>query len=133
MACVTRRRVGTPQIHRTKTRLPYGPAEHRSRVTVHPVEVSQHLPRYGEVQMRYAVGDDELETLAASWLAMAQATSLDAIEAATLQSILQLVDAEIAYTARLENAVWTISEEVGLTGDVAGVAVSEENVPYAQD
>jgi GAF domain-containing protein len=81
--------------------------------------------------MRNAVANDELETLAESWLAMAQATTLDAIEAATLECILKLIDVEVAYTARLENAVWRISEEVGLIGDVAGMAVPEAFVPYA--
>ncbi|HEY5340084.1 MAG TPA: hypothetical protein VIK27_03585 [Candidatus Aquilonibacter sp.] len=48
------------------------------------------------------VANDELETLAASWLEMAQATTLEAIEAATLRCILELLDVEIAYTARRE-------------------------------
>ena len=79
------------------------------------------------------VANDELETLAASWLEMAQATTLEAIEAATLRCILELLDVEIAYTARRENAVWTISEEVGLSGDIAGVAIPEVLVPYAAE
>jgi PAS domain S-box-containing protein len=83
--------------------------------------------------MQYAVNNDELEALAASWLAMAQATTLDAIEAATLKCILEIINVQIAYTARRENAVWTISDQVGLTGNVAGVAIPEALVPYAEE
>jgi PAS domain S-box-containing protein len=83
--------------------------------------------------MRYAVDDRELERLAACWIAMAQATTLDAIEAAALSCLLELTDVDIAFTARREPTVWTISEDVGLTGDVAGVAIPEAHLPYADE
>jgi PAS domain S-box-containing protein len=83
--------------------------------------------------MRDVVDDDELETLAASWIAMAQATTLDAIESATLRCILDLIEVRIAYTARRENAVWTISEHVGLTGDIAAVMIPDALVPDAAE
>jgi len=74
----------------------------------------------------------DVEALAACWLAMAKATTLDEIEAAALDGLLQLVDVKIAYTARREGNVWTFSRQVGLTGDIAGVSILEESVPYAE-
>lgn len=72
----------------------------------------------------------DIELLAESWASMASAATLDELEAATLKGILALTDAPIAYTSRHENGVWTISDHVGLRGDVAGVAIPEEMVPY---
>src|ERR1700684_3546044 len=83
--------------------------------------------------MSNAIQSNDLETLAAAWLSMAQATTLDALEATTLSCLLRLVDADIAYTARRKDAVWTISENVGLTGNIGSVAVPEELVPYAEE
>jgi PAS domain S-box-containing protein len=74
----------------------------------------------------------ELESLAAAWLAMTQAKTLHELEAATLAGLLRMVDFEIAYTSRLEDRKWTISAQVGLHGDVAGILVPEELVPYAE-
>jgi len=74
----------------------------------------------------------EVESLAACWLAMARATTLDEIEAAALSGLLELIDVTIAYTARRENTVWTFSRQVGLSGDIAGVSIPEEHVPYAE-
>jgi PAS domain S-box-containing protein len=72
----------------------------------------------------------DIESLAQSWTAMAAAATLDEIEIATLTGILALTDARIAYIARHENGIWTISTHVGLSGDIAGVAIPEEHVPY---
>lgn len=74
----------------------------------------------------------ELEALAACWLAMAQAATLDEIEATALAGLLELTDVEIVYTARREDGIWTITTQVGLTGNVAGVSVAEEFVPSAE-
>jgi hypothetical protein len=54
----------------------------------------------------------DLESLAACWLVMAEATTLDDIEAATLAGLLGMVDANVAYTARRTDATWTISTEI---------------------
>jgi PAS domain S-box-containing protein len=72
----------------------------------------------------------DIEALAESWVAMAQAATLDDVEAATLAGIRRLTSADIAYTARYEDGVWTIGSHVGLTGDVAGVAIPKEQVSY---
>jgi PAS domain S-box-containing protein len=74
----------------------------------------------------------ELDALAACWLAMAQATTLDEIEAAALTGLLELIDVKIAYTARRGDAMWSFSRQIGLAGDFAGVAIPEEFVPYAE-
>jgi PAS domain S-box-containing protein len=74
----------------------------------------------------------ELETLAACWLAMARAITLDEIEAAALGGLLELIDVQIAYTARREEAVWTFSRAIGLRGDITGVSIPEAFVPYAE-
>jgi len=74
----------------------------------------------------------ELESLAAAWLAMTQAKTLDELESATLAGLLRVVDFEIAYTSRLEDRKWTISAQIGLHGDVEGISVPEEMVPYAE-
>jgi PAS domain S-box-containing protein len=74
----------------------------------------------------------ELEALAQCWLDMAQATTLDEIEGAALNGLLGLIDVKIAYTARREDGIWTIGDQLGLSGDVAGVAVPEEQIPYAE-
>jgi PAS domain S-box-containing protein len=73
----------------------------------------------------------ELETLAAWWLRMAQATTLDEIESAALAGLVSLTGIEIVYTSRREAGVWTITGHVGLTGNPTGVAIPEEMVPYA--
>jgi PAS domain S-box-containing protein len=73
----------------------------------------------------------ELETLAAWWLGMAQAKTLDEIESAALASLVSLTGMEIAYTSRREAGVWTITGHIGLIGNPTGVAVPEEMVPYA--
>lgn len=72
----------------------------------------------------------ELEALAQTWLDMAQANTLDEIEGAALNGLLALVDVEIAYTARREDRLWTISDHVGLSGDIAAVTVPDDVVPY---
>lgn len=74
----------------------------------------------------------ELEALAACWLAMGEAATIDEIESAALRGLLGLTDAKIAYTARRQDAVWTMAAHIGLSGDVAGVTVPEEVVPYAE-
>jgi PAS domain S-box-containing protein len=73
----------------------------------------------------------ELETLAAWWLRMAQASTLDEIESATLAGLVDLTGMEVAYTSRREAGVWTITGHIGLTGNPTGVAIPEEMVPYA--
>jgi PAS domain S-box-containing protein len=73
----------------------------------------------------------ELESLAACLLAMARAATVDEIETATLAGLLELVDVEVAYTARREQAVWTISAAVGLEGDFAAISIPDGLVPYA--
>jgi PAS domain S-box-containing protein len=72
----------------------------------------------------------DIEALADSWVATAAAATLDDIEAATLAGILRVTDADVAYTTRYEDGTWTIGSHVGLTGDVAGVAIPKEQVPY---
>jgi PAS domain S-box-containing protein len=72
----------------------------------------------------------EIEALADSWVAMAQAATLDDIEAVTLAGILRLTDADAAYTARYEDGIWRITSHVGLTGDVAAFSMPKEHVPY---
>jgi PAS domain S-box-containing protein len=63
---------------------------------------------------------------------MGEGGTIDEIEAAALRGLLGLTDAKIAYTARRQDAVWTFGPQIGLNGDVAGVAVREELVPYAE-
>jgi PAS domain S-box-containing protein len=74
----------------------------------------------------------ELESLAACWLDMAAATTLSEIEAAALAGLRGLIDVEIAYLARRERGIWTIGTEIGLEGDIAGVNIADEFVPYAE-
>ena len=74
----------------------------------------------------------ELESLAACWLTMARGETRDEIETAALSGLIGLTDVRIAYTARRDSGVWTISNAVGLRGDIAGVAVPEGLVPYAE-
>jgi PAS domain S-box-containing protein len=74
----------------------------------------------------------ELEALAACWLAMGEAATIDEIEAAALRGLLGLTDAKIAYTARRHDTIWTMGAHIGLSGDVAGISVPEELVPYAE-
>jgi hypothetical protein len=47
---------------------------------------------------------------------MANATTIDEIEAATLAGLVGFADVKIAYTARHKDGVWTISDHVGLSG-----------------
>ncbi|HTA39981.1 MAG TPA: SpoIIE family protein phosphatase, partial [Candidatus Acidoferrales bacterium] len=72
----------------------------------------------------------EIEALADSWVSMARASTIDGIEAALLAGILRVAEVDVAYTARYEDGMWTIGSHVGLTGDVAGVAIPKEQVPY---
>jgi PAS domain S-box-containing protein len=72
----------------------------------------------------------DIESLADSWVAMAQAATRDDIESALLTGILRVTDADVAYTARYEDGFWSIGSHIGLTGDVAGVAIPKEQVPY---
>ena len=82
--------------------------------------------------MAEVVDTVELEALAASWVAMAGAATVEEIIDAAFSGLLGLIDVPIVYTAWREDGIWTILYEVGLTGDVAGVAVPEELVPYAE-
>jgi PAS domain-containing protein len=63
---------------------------------------------------------------------MAAATTLSEIEAAALAGLRGLIDVEIAYLARRERGIWTIGTEIGLEGDIAGVNIADEFVPYAE-
>ena len=63
---------------------------------------------------------------------MEHAETLDEIEGAALSGLLGLTEARIAYTARREDRTWTISAQIGLIGDVAGLAIPEDLLPYAQ-
>jgi PAS domain S-box-containing protein len=74
----------------------------------------------------------ELEALAACWLAMEHAETLDEIEGAALSGLVGLTEASIAYIARREDRTWTVSAHIGLGGDIAGFAISESAVPYAE-
>jgi PAS domain S-box-containing protein len=74
----------------------------------------------------------ELEALAACWLAMGHAETLNEIEGTALTGLLGLTDASIAYTARREDRTWTISAHIGLIGDIASLAIPEHLVPYAE-
>ncbi len=62
---------------------------------------------------------------------MAQASTLDEIESAALTGLVKLTGIEVAYTSRREGGVWTITGNIGLTGNPTGVAIPEEMVPYA--
>lgn len=64
---------------------------------------------------------------------MSGAATLDEIESAALSGLMHLSGTKIAYVARRQDAIWTITTEVGLTGDVRGLAVPESEVPYADD
>lgn len=77
--------------------------------------------------------EDDLAALSATWFEMAQQSDLQSIERAAVSGLLALTGAPIAYIARREDDVWTISAESGLSGDVAGLAVPEADVPYAED
>jgi PAS domain S-box-containing protein len=81
--------------------------------------------------MSNAVTDIELTSLAACWLAMSTATTLDEIETAAIRGLVELIDVRIAYVARREHGVWKISESIGLIGEIARVAVPEDQIPYA--
>ena len=74
----------------------------------------------------------ELEALAACWLAMEHAETLDEIERAALSGLIGLTEESVAYTARREDRTWTISAHIGLTGDITGLAIPESAVPYAE-
>ncbi len=65
---------------------------------------------------------------------MGRAATLDEIERAALSGLLDLTDPDIvAYMGRRHDGVWTIGAQAGLIGNVAGVAVPEDLVPYADD
>jgi PAS domain S-box-containing protein len=63
---------------------------------------------------------------------MEHAETLDEIEGAALSGLLGLTEARIAYTARREDRTWRISAQIGLIGDIAGLAIREDLLPYAQ-
>lgn len=75
----------------------------------------------------------ELETIATWWLTMSGAATLDEIETAALDGLVRLTGTKIAYVARRQNATWTISADIGLVGDIRGLAVPESQVPCAAD
>jgi PAS domain S-box-containing protein len=80
-----------------------------------------------------AVSDVVLEMLGASWLAMGNAATLDEIERAALTGLFSLTDVDIAYNARREDGSWTISNQIGLRGDVQGFSFPDVEVPYAKN
>jgi PAS domain S-box-containing protein len=89
------------------------------------------------LKARYAVNDialdaTELANLETYWLAMARAGTLDELEEATLSGLVALTGLSIAYSSRREDKVWTFSSTIGLTGEIAGVAIPEADVPYAE-
>ena len=71
--------------------------------------------------------------LAVSWLAMGNAATLDEMECAALTGLLSLTDVDIAYNARRGNGSWTISNQIGLLGDVAGFSIPDVQVPYGKN
>ena len=73
----------------------------------------------------------DLEAIAACWLAMDQAGTVDGIERAALSGLRVITDATIAYTARRDDEIWTIGAELGLKGDVAGLVIPEAAIPHA--
>jgi PAS domain S-box-containing protein len=75
----------------------------------------------------------DLEAIAGYWLAMSGAATLDEIEAAALTAVVGLTNTKIAYVARRQDAVWTITADVGLTGDVRRLAVPESEGSYAAE
>lgn len=75
----------------------------------------------------------ELETIATWWLAMSGAATLDEIESAALSALVALTRAKIAYVARCQDDVWTITADVGLTGDARRLAIPESEAPYAAE
>jgi PAS domain S-box-containing protein len=75
----------------------------------------------------------ELETIATSWLAMSAADTLDNIEAAALTALVNLTGTKIAYVARRQDDAWTITTDVGLSGDVRRLAIPESDVSYAAE
>ena len=77
--------------------------------------------------------DPDLVALSATWLEMAQKSDLRSIEHAAVAGLLALTTAPIAYVARRQDDVWTISAQSGLSGDVAGLAIPEADVPYAEE
>lgn len=79
-----------------------------------------------------ALDATELEDLEAHWLAMARAATLDELENAALSGLIALTGLSVAYSSRHEDKVWTFSSTIGLTGEIAGVAIPEEDVPYAE-
>lgn len=77
--------------------------------------------------------ESDLAALSATWLEMANQSDLQSIERAAVSGLRALTGAPIAYIARRQDEVWTISAESGLSGDVAGLAVPEADLPYAAD
>jgi hypothetical protein len=59
---------------------------------------------------------------------MSTAVTLDEIETAAVRGLIELIDVRIAYVARRENGVWKISQSVGLIGEIARVAVPEDQI-----
>lgn len=77
--------------------------------------------------------DSDLAALSAIWVDMARQPDLDSIEQATVSGLKALTGAPIAYTARREDDTWTIRAQSGLSGDIAGLAIPEEQLPYAEE
>lgn len=93
--------------------------------------ISDSAPSVGELPE--AVGEGVLEILGASWLAMGNAATLDEIERAALNGLYSLTDVDIAYNARRKDGSWTISNQIGLRGDVQGFSIPDVQVPYAKN
>lgn len=64
---------------------------------------------------------------------MGNAATLDEMECAALTGLLSLTDVDIAYNARRGNGSWTISNQIGLLGDVAGFSIPDVQVPYGKN
>ena len=64
---------------------------------------------------------------------MGNAATLDEIEGAALTGLFSLTDVDIAYNARREDGSWTISNQIGLRGDVQGFSIPDVQVPYAKN
>ncbi len=74
----------------------------------------------------------DLEGLAACWLAMEHAETVDEIEEAALTGLLGLADASIAFMARRDDRAWKISAHMGLIGDIAGLTIPQHLFPHPE-